>query len=170
VKQQVEEAIARSVSQGLTATFSNSQSAPSVASSEPVGGSALSDSDSFEGSKSSGGKGSEEVVLTSPLCDSVEQGSVKLEVFEDEEGYNQDQGTDNGQRSDLNSNWGDMRKLGRGDVAVMAGDNATSENIVENMAEGDAGMAHEGPDLATFESSFLPPVPQSPHFSSSEQS
>jgi hypothetical protein len=166
----VEEAIARSVSQGLTATFSNSQSAPSVASSEPVGGSALSDSDSFEGSKSSGGKGSEEAVLTSPLCDSVEQGSVKLEVFEDEEGYNQDQGTDNGQRSDFNSNWGDMRKLGRGDVAEMAGDNATSENIVENMAEGDAGTAHEGPDLATFESSFLAPVPQSPHFSSSEQS
>jgi hypothetical protein len=102
VKQQVEEAIARSVSQGLTATLSNSQSAPSATSFEPVGGRALSDYDSCEDSKSSRGKGNEGAVLTSSLCDSAEQGSVKLEGFEDEEGYYQDQNTDLGEGSDLN--------------------------------------------------------------------
>jgi hypothetical protein len=63
------------------------QSAPSATSFKPVGGRALSDYDFCEDSKSSGRKGSEGAVLTSSLCHSVEQRSVKLEGFEDEEGY-----------------------------------------------------------------------------------
>ena len=154
VKQQVEEAIARSVSQGLTASFSNCPSAPSAASFESVGVSALSDTDSCEGSKSSGRKGSDGAVLMSPLCDSVEQGSVKQEVLEDEEGYYQDQEPDIAQGSDLNSNWADMRKQDRGDLGVIAGDILISDNEGENDGNGDAGATLEGADLATFESSL----------------
>jgi hypothetical protein len=54
------------------------QSAPSATSFEPVGGRALSDYDFCKDSKSSGRKGSEGTVLTSSLCDSAEQGSVKV--------------------------------------------------------------------------------------------
>jgi hypothetical protein len=62
-----------------------------------------------------------------------------------------------------------MRRKGI-DVAVMAEDNSTIESGAKNLADGDAGTTLEGSDLAAFESSFLPALPQSLHFSSSEHS
>lgn len=168
VKQQVEEAIARSVSQGLTANFPNSQSAPGAYSVESVGVSALSDTDSCEDSKSGGRMGSGGAVLLQPLSDSSEHGSLEREAVEDEEGYSRDQNSDIVQGSALNSNWVHERKEEVGDFIVMAGGNSTSENEEESEASRDPGPALQGVDLATFESSFLPALPLCQHFLPSE--
>lgn len=168
VKQQVEEAIARSVSQGLTANFPSSQSAPGVASVESVGVSALSDTDSCEDSQSGGRKGSGGAVLMQSLCDSSEQGPVKREAVDDEEGHPQYQDSDIAQGSTLNSNWVDIREQEVGDLIVMADGDSTTENEEESEASRDPQPPLEGDDLATFESSFLPTLPLCQHFLSSE--
>lgn len=187
VKQQVEEAIARSVSQGLTATFSNSQAASSSASLETVGASALSDSDSNEESKSShirNDSDSDRIELMSLSCDrqghGQRQGCIKLEIFEDEEGCSQDQDQDPDlvQGSDFtaegeseggpkgNTPWTQMNRQGGVDLVAMASDTSTSEYEGESEANGDVGSIIGETDLST----FLPALPLSLHFTSSKRS